>query len=112
MEEEHTNLARKLIELGADVNAGDKAGHTALSRAVQNGELTLVLRIYCSKLSVLMFYEGRELVEKGANVNAVTSDGPIFSLACAAGNLEMAKFLLEVRRPSDEFHLNVHSHCL
>src|SRR5881296_1498316 len=79
---EHRNrtLLRTLLDSGADVNAAQADGTTALHWAVYNDD---------AETAAL-------LVKRGANVNAANRYGvPPLSLACTNGNADMVKLLLD-----------------
>ncbi len=82
MEDEASRLQRmrNLIAHGADVNARNETGNTALMRAVYGN-----------------FTEGAKLlIEKGADVTIANSDGTTaLHEAASQGNIEMMKLLLE-----------------
>jgi ankyrin repeat protein len=71
--------ARRLIDLGADVNARNDAGATALMWAVDDLEIT------------------RLLLDRGADANARSVDGrtPLLLAAGRAGGSDVAKLLLD-----------------
>ena len=78
------NLAKLLVEYGADVNAKDHLGDTALMWAANSGHLNVV----------------EFLVEHGANVNAAAI-GPIYAgstaliYASERGHVKVVKFLIK-----------------
>ncbi len=79
---EHGNrtLIRTLLDAGADVNAAQADGTTALHWAVYNDD---------AETAGL-------LVRRGANVNAANGYGvPPLSLACTNGNADLVKLLLD-----------------
>ena len=79
---EHGNraLIRTLLDRGADANATQADGMTALHWAVYNDDADTA----------------RLLVRSGANVNAANRYGvPPLSLACTNGNADLVKLLLE-----------------
>jgi len=63
--EGRVNAVRYLLDQGADVNARDNAGNTAL------GEAT-----YYAQVAVI-----KELIARGANVNALTNGGTSLDIA-------------------------------
>ncbi len=71
----YTDIARLLIEHGADVNARTDGESTPLHLAVANGHLDIA----------------RLLIEKGADVN----DGGLLHSAAANGHLDVARLLVE-----------------
>ena len=76
----HLELAKLLIDKGADVNARDKGGRTALMEAALEGHFEL------AKL----------LIDKGADVYAKQKSGwTALMSAAASGDLAMVKLLLE-----------------
>jgi ankyrin repeat protein len=76
----HPEVARVLIEDGADVHARSKGGFTPLLFAAQQGDLD----------------SARILLAAGANVNAATPDGDTALLvASASGHEALAIFLLD-----------------
>ena len=79
---EHGNkaLIRTLLNAGADVNAAQADGTTALHWAVYNDDVETA----------------GLLVKRGANVNTANRYGvPPLSLACANGNADLVKLLLD-----------------
>ncbi len=74
------DIARLLIQKGADVNAVDKAGSTSLIKAALRGSRPIV----------------EMLIDAGADVNKGSSGGftPLMA-ACGKGYSEVAKLLLE-----------------
>jgi ankyrin repeat protein len=70
-------MVRFFLEIGADVNAKNKDGKTALMLASDKGNLEAV----------------KLLLDKGAEVNAKNKDGKTALLV--ASNLEVAKLLLD-----------------
>jgi ankyrin repeat protein len=82
-EQRNAALLRKLLDAGADVNAAQVDGMTALHWAVYNDDAA----------------SARMLVRAGAKVNAVNRYGvPPLSLACTNANADMVKLLLEAAR--------------
>ncbi len=80
VEQRNAALIRKLLDAGADVNATQVDGMTALHWAVYNDDVATA----------------RMLVRAGAKVNAANRYGvPPLSLACTNGNAEVVKLLLE-----------------
>ena len=71
--------SRTSLDSGADVNAKDKDGATALIRAAHWGHLDVV----------------RLLLEKGADVNAINKVQIPLMTATDQGRLEVVKLLLE-----------------
>ncbi|WBA83465.1 ankyrin repeat domain-containing protein [Endozoicomonas sp. GU-1] len=59
LKHQHTDLARTLIDHGADVNAADGEGQTPLHITAANGDKTCL----------------KKLIEKGAKVNATNNNG-------------------------------------
>ena len=79
-EQRNAALFRKLLDAGADVNATQVDGMTALHWAVYNDDVATA----------------RMLVRAGAKVNAANRYGvPPLSLACTNGNADLVKLLLE-----------------
>jgi ankyrin repeat protein len=79
-EQRNAALFRKLLDAGADVNATQVDGMTALHWAVYNDDVPTA----------------RMLVRAGAKVNAANRYGvPPLSLACTNGNADLVKLLLE-----------------
>jgi ankyrin repeat protein len=73
-------LAGRLLEMGADVNARQEAGLTPLHEVAANGQIEFA----------------RLLIAHGAEVNAKTDDGRTpLTFAIAAGQQEMANLLRE-----------------
>jgi ankyrin repeat protein len=76
----YLDIAKFLIEKGADVNARDKNGGTGLMSAAMAGNLEVV----------------KFLFEKGLDVKARTKNGlTVLTAAVGGGNLEVVKFLIE-----------------
>ncbi|MGE4300950.1 MAG: ankyrin repeat domain-containing protein [Victivallaceae bacterium] len=77
----YTDIAKYLIEKGADVNTRSVTGFTPLHTAAMFGSTQV----------------GEILLEKGADVNAATADSLATPLICAAqnGHSEMVRLLLE-----------------
>ncbi len=74
----YTDIARMLVEAGAQVNVKQQAGVTPLHSAAQNGNLALLIL----------------LLEKGADVNARMEGGKLpADLASAKGYQEIAEIL-------------------
>jgi uncharacterized protein len=83
---DHTKVAALLLEKGADVNARDEAGRTALIAASYDGK---------SKVVEL-------LIEKGADVEAKSSDGSTALISAAGrGQTEVVKLLLKKGATAD-----------
>ncbi|HXM50774.1 MAG TPA: ankyrin repeat domain-containing protein [Pyrinomonadaceae bacterium] len=70
-------VVRYLLDEGADINAREKLGHTALAEAAYYGRVDVV----------------KELLLRGADVNAVTDDGTALDIAVARKNAETADLL-------------------
>ena len=82
-EQRNAALFRKLLDAGADVNATQVDGMTALHWAVYNDDVATA----------------RMLVRAGAKVNAANRYSvPPLSLACTNGNADLVKLLLSWRR--------------
>lgn len=78
--EGYADIARALIDAGADVNAANSLGNTPLIRSACTGRLELT----------------RALLEAGANLDAQNADGySALILARRRGNQEIADLLLE-----------------
>jgi len=76
----HVDLARMLVERGADVSAQKKDGSTALHLASRYGRVDLA----------------RMLVERGADVSAQNKDGlTALHLASRYGHVDLARMLIE-----------------
>src|SRR5881628_1246314 len=79
-EQRNRTLIRTLLDAGADVNAAQADGTTALHWAVYNDD---------AETAAL-------LVKRGANVNTANRYGvPPLSLACTNGNADLVKLLLD-----------------
>ena len=79
-EQRNRTLIRTLLDSGADVNAAQADGTTALHWAVYNDD---------TETAAL-------LVKRGANVNTANRYGvPPLSLACTNGNADLVKLLLD-----------------
>jgi len=75
----NSDIAKILIEAGADVNVAQVSGITALHSAAHHGNIELIIL----------------LLEAGANVNAKTEDGRTAAdMARTAGHTELAKILI------------------
>ena len=74
-------IARMLIEHGADINHGDDEGETALTSASGQGHCAIV----------------RLLLDRGATTDCSDHNQPVFALhkACANGHCEVAALLCE-----------------
>ena len=68
---------RYLLDEGADVNARDEFGHTALTEATFNGNVAVI----------------RELLVRGAEINIVAVDGTALDLATRTNNAAAADLL-------------------
>jgi Ankyrin repeats (3 copies) len=68
---------RYLLDEGADVNARDEFGHTALTEATFNGNVAVI----------------RELLVRGADINNVAVDGTALDLATRTNNAAAADLL-------------------
>ena len=76
----HLEVVKLLIENGADVNAKNEDGKTALMRASREGHLEVV----------------KYLIENGADVNAKSNNGwTALMRASYNGHLEVVKYLIE-----------------
>ena len=73
----HLEAARALLERGADVNAADRIGWTALMEAASKGRPELV----------------RMLLDYGANVQAQSQTGWTALRATPKGNIKIQKML-------------------
>jgi len=79
-ENRHVDLARMLVEHGADVSAQRKDGSTALRLASFNDDVDLA----------------RTLVERGADASAQDEDGSsVLHLASHSGHVDLAQMLVE-----------------
>ena len=65
--EGRVNAVRYLLDHGADVNARDAAGNTALGEAVYYAQIPVI----------------KELLARGANINALTNAGTALDIALA-----------------------------
>eukprot|EP00919_Chromeraceae_sp_WS-2016_P076936 GHVR01182052.1.p1 GENE.GHVR01182052.1~~GHVR01182052.1.p1 ORF type:complete len:116 (+),score=15.91 GHVR01182052.1:30-377(+) len=76
----HTDIARLLIDKGADVNSRENDGYTPLIWASNRGHTDIA----------------RLLIDKGADVNSKDKDGttPLIS-ASEFGHTEIVRFLIE-----------------
>src|SRR5258707_14573792 len=70
-------VVRYLLDEGADINAREKLGHTALAEAAYYGRVDVV----------------KELLLRGADINAITDDGTALEIAVARKNTETADLL-------------------
>jgi ankyrin repeat protein len=71
------DAVRYLLDAGANVNASDKQGRTALAEAAYYGHVDVV----------------RELLLQGADINAVSDDGTALDIAISRKNTEAADLL-------------------
>jgi uncharacterized protein len=71
------DAVRYLLDAGANVNAGDKQGHTALAEAAYYGHVDVV----------------KELLLHGADINALSGDGTALDIAVSRKNTEAADLL-------------------
>ncbi|MGA2093145.1 MAG: ankyrin repeat domain-containing protein [Sedimentisphaerales bacterium] len=72
-----------MLGKGIEVNTRDRRGETALTMAVQNGNIEIV----------------RLLLEKGADANVKNTDGiTALIIAAGEGHTEIVKLLLKKRR--------------
>ena len=71
------DVVRYLLAQDADVNAREKSGDTALTEAVLNNHLAIV----------------KELLQHGADVNAIGFEGTALDIALARGLAELAELL-------------------
>ncbi|KAM5381160.1 hypothetical protein ACJZ2D_003076 [Fusarium nematophilum] len=86
----HERMVRFLAEEGADINAYDRQGRTALSVAAERGQDAIV----------------RFLIDKGANVNVYGEDGrTILCLAIERGQEALANMLLEKGANLDKWEI-------
>jgi ankyrin repeat protein len=75
-----TEMAKLLVERGADINARNKGGNTPLMLASMHGDVELVTY----------------LIDKGADINAISNGGWTALFAAAqGGHVEIARVLLE-----------------
>jgi len=65
-----TDIVGHLLNHGADVNARDELGHTALSEATFNGRIAVI----------------EQLLRNGADINAIANDGTALDIAKGANN--------------------------
>lgn len=70
-------VVRYLLDEGADVNAREKLGHTALMEATYYGHANVV----------------KELVFRGADINAIGDDGTALDIAVTRKHTAIADFL-------------------
>jgi len=83
------NLVRFLVANGADVNARDSSGRTALLRAARVRNVAV-----CNLL-----------IDRGAEINARSNDGSTpLSEACSAGNTPVVRKLIEAGASINEAH--------
>ncbi len=75
--EGRSDIVRYLLAEGADVNARERLGDTALTEAAYYGHTTLV----------------QELLAHGADVNAIGNDGTALDIALKRNNLAVADLL-------------------
>jgi len=68
---------RYLLDEGADVNAREKFGDTALSEAAYNGQLAVA----------------KELLSRGAEVNAIGQEGTALDVTIIRNNTDVADLL-------------------
>ena len=70
-------VVRYLLEEGADINAREKLGHTALSEAVYYGQTAVI----------------KELVFRGADLNAIGEGGTALDIAVNRNNKAVVELL-------------------
>jgi ankyrin repeat protein len=70
-------VVRYLLDEGADINAREKLGHTALAEAAYFGHLDVI----------------KELLLRGADINTVTDDGTALDIAVSRNNTAVADLL-------------------
>ena len=70
-------VVRYLLNEGADINAREKLGHTALAEAAYYGHVDVV----------------KELLLHGADINAVSEDGTALDIAISRKNILVADLL-------------------
>jgi ankyrin repeat protein len=75
--EGRSDVVRYLLAEGADVNAREKLGETALTEATHNGHVALV----------------KELLSHGADINAIGNEGTALDIAINRSNAEVAELL-------------------
>ena len=74
------DIARLLVERGANPNAATQKGHTALMFAAVDGHIDIA----------------RQLIEKGADVNAASENGlTVLMWAAMQGHTDIARLLIE-----------------
>ncbi len=71
------NAVRYLLDHGADLNARDQAGNTALAEATYYGQVPVM----------------KELLSRGANINALSSSGTPLDIALSRSNDVVADLL-------------------
>jgi ankyrin repeat protein len=107
-----TDVVKSLLEKGADINALDGDGWTAMREASRNGH-TEVVRLLLEKGADISTHDGdgwtalslaagggrtevvKLLLERGADVNAQTWNGTALHSAAERGHTEIVKLLLE-----------------
>jgi ankyrin repeat protein len=84
----HTEIVQLLLEKGADVNAKDDDGRTALMLAAEKGHTEIV----------------QLLLERGANVNTKIDEKRILLWAAENGHTEIVQLLLKKGAKYDPFY--------
>lgn len=86
---EHPEVVQMVIDMGADVNAKDWQGGLPLMSAFSHSAWTCSSKLRGSPLQAACFGKQREIVQilldKGADVNAMQGDIPVFSYAFVGG---------------------------
>jgi hypothetical protein len=75
--EGRVNAVRYLLDQGADANASDNAGNTALAEATYYGQIGVI----------------KELLGRGARINALSNNGTALDIALSRSNNEVAELL-------------------
>ncbi|KAK3304799.1 ankyrin repeat-containing domain protein [Chaetomium strumarium] len=107
------DIARYLIEKGADVNTASEGSNTALSLAAENGSTELVRLLIAAGAKVNVIVDERKwsplhgglpfadvtraLLENGADIEAVSNDGTPLYWAAFCNHIDTVRELLKIK---------------